>query len=88
MAHEDSIIYQPRKVWANDVGDYKCGCFRQERPDGSFVITVVENGTELERYEVSAATAEHKPVFDLARELRPKYAARYQAEIGKRQPGR
>ena len=49
MANEDSIVYRPMGAWAHDVGDYNCRCWIKEDPGGSCVITVVENGMELER---------------------------------------
>ena len=88
MAHEDSIIYWPKIAWANDIDDYTCRCHCQERPDGSFLVTVVENGVDLEQLEYSAAEVAETLAFTRALKLRPKYNARYQAEIAKRQPGR
>lgn len=84
MADENSILYRPTGVWANDVGDYALHCLLKENPDGSFLITVVENGVELERELLPSSNTQE--ARERATSLRPKYEARYQAEIAKRTP--
>ncbi len=86
MANEDSIVYHAFGAWRDEVGDYRCECFYRERPGGSFEICVNQDGKVVELLELSAADVKAQSVHERANELRPKYQARYQDEISKRQP--
>jgi hypothetical protein len=48
------LIYGRHVLWSQNLGNYEMACTVEERPDGSWVVIVKENGAEIERAEFPA----------------------------------